>query len=105
METMAQYNPDILQTFADDLYAKAAWIAVKSAVLGGLIGALLIAPLYMLDSGRNPVSHGEPLFVLPTIFGALIGWAIGRRKSFSYKLQAQMTLCQMQIELNTHRHA
>jgi hypothetical protein len=101
---MAQYNADVLQRFADDLYAKAALITGKTAVLGGLIGALLVAPLYVIDVARSSVpQQREVILVVPVLIGVLVGSSIGKRKSFNYKLQAQMTLCQMQIEFNSRR--
>jgi hypothetical protein len=101
---MAQYNAEVLQKFADDLYAKAASITGKSAVLGGLIGALLVAPLFVIDVARSSVpQQREVIFAVPILIGVFAGSSIGERKSFNYKLQAQMTLCQMQIEFNSRR--
>jgi hypothetical protein len=33
----------------------------------------------------------------------LVGYSLAQDKAFQLKLQAQVALCQVQIELNTHR--
>jgi hypothetical protein len=49
-------------------------------------------------SGLNP----WVLCIIGGVLGGGIGCFIGQRKGFQYRLQAQVTLCQMQIEHNTH---
>ena len=124
---MAQYDANILQTFADRLYAKAGWITFKCCLVGAIIGvALAFIPVTILESGKSqaiidrykgtgngldaPVPDGSPsnapiLVGLVGLLGGFVGATVGQRKAFEYKLQAQLTLCQMQTEFNTRQMA
>jgi hypothetical protein len=79
-----QYDPSILQRYADILYSQAksiiAWTALKYGVILGALGWLV-------------VSLGSPLVRVGIDISAANGT----------KLQAQPILCQRQIELNTRR--
>jgi hypothetical protein len=105
---MTQYNADILQRFADDLYLKAGWITLKYCLVGAAIGALLVivVPFELLASQihiqANSPSTAIPVGVI-SLIGGLIGGTIGQRKWFQLRLQAQLTLCQMQTEFNTRQ--
>jgi len=57
-----------------------------------------VPPLPPSPSGLNP----SILCIIGGVLGGVIGGFIGQRKGFQYRLQAQLTLCQMQIEHNTH---
>jgi uncharacterized integral membrane protein len=127
---MIQYDASTLQKFADRLYEKAGFIIFQCVVLGALIAAGLAAiPAAIISNQqleasnkaieeryRNakssfsvpplpPQSGVSPfmLCIIGGVFGGVIGGFIGQRKGFQYRLQAQLTLCQMQIEHNTHR--
>jgi LPXTG-motif cell wall-anchored protein len=105
---LAQYDATVLQRYADRLYAKAAWIALRFGFVGTLIGALAGALIEMVpgvtvSSIRTGTADNSGFLLLGGILGAAIGALIGRRKAFQYRLQAQMTLCQMRIESNTRR--
>jgi hypothetical protein len=88
-------------------------------------GALAFIPLTILESRNTqaiierykgtgngldvPVPENASGSIIPSIvlvvglIGGMVGFAVGRRKSFEYKLQAQLTLCQMQTEFNTRQ--
>ena len=124
---MAQYDANILQTFADRLYAKAGWIRFKCCLVGAIIGvALSFMPVTILENRKSqaiidsykgtgngldaPVPDvspsNAPVLVLAIgLLGGLVGATVGQRKAFEYKLQAQLTLCQMQTEFNTRQKA
>jgi hypothetical protein len=124
---MAKYDPTVLQTYADRLYAKAAWITAKCVVIGALIGfAIATAPAILLQNRIDEriesrykgtgndfiVPPQEPnngsdfvsgVLGLGAVVGLLTGFSIGQRKAFEYRLQAQLTLCQVRIESNTRQ--
>jgi hypothetical protein len=122
---LTQYDAGILQTFADELYAKARWITVKCCVVGAVIGlALAYIPTTIYESRNSqaiidrykgtgngldvpvpnlPPSNAPVLVLVVGVLGGLVGAAIGQRKAFQLKLQAQLTLCQMQTEFNTRK--
>lgn len=94
---MAAYDPQILEKFADRLYSQAANVIASSTLLGFLIGLVLGG---MLGRAVAKESIGTYVFIAG-IVAALIGWQIGRDRAFHLKLEAQRTLCQLQIEKNT----
>ena len=101
---------------------------MKCGFMGAVIGALLFAvPALILakTSGEQAIverykgtgngldvpvrdmtgdsSIIPTLTILVGVVGALVGVLVGQRKGFELRLQAQMTLCQMQTEFNTRR--
>lgn len=100
---MTEYDPSIIQTFVDRLYARANQIVVLCAAVGAFLG---------LGAGfsiTSLVSGGESgLGVITLVLGAAataIGYLIGQERSFVLRLQAQTALCQVQIEKNTRQLA
>ena len=90
---MVQYNPELIQEFADRLYAQANYILIKYVGGGALLG--LIAGGFVMHSTEKPFG-----LILAPVFG-LIGFVWARDKVFKLKLEAQLALCQLQIEVNT----
>jgi hypothetical protein len=94
---MATYDPSVIVTFADSLYAQAASIMGVYSVVGGLVGAGIGAVI------GNAIHDGSSV-VLGLIGAVIVGaiaWQLGRQKAFALRLQAQVALCQVQIEANT----
>jgi uncharacterized integral membrane protein len=110
---MTQYDSGILQNYADALYRKAAWVTLKCAAIGGVVVAVLTGvACYAVSSsvqsrgvpaGADNSSTAAVLVVLGGVLGALIGVAVGQRRAFEYRLQAQTVLCQLNIEYNTRQ--
>ena len=98
---MAHYTPEIIRTFANRLYARAAITMATSTVLGVLIG-MVTAP-YILQSLPTSVALHCPEWVIAVIFG-VIGFGQGSERSSLLKLQAQTALCQLEIEKNTRKN-
>lgn len=89
-----EYNPELIQKLADKLYSQAN----SSIVLGTLIG-FVAGGFFGLS-----VSHESAIgVVIGVVLGSIVGYLIGQSRAFSLRVQAQMALCQRQIELNT-RH-
>jgi hypothetical protein len=110
---MTAYDEKILQEYADSLYREAKRIVFRTASIFGCVAFLISAVLAGVFSLFEPQMGVRPdtalssietlIVILLTVAGTLAGVAIGRQKAFRLKLQAQQTLCQRQIELNT-RH-
>jgi xanthosine utilization system XapX-like protein len=98
---MAKYDSGILQDYADSLYRKAAWVTFKCGLVGTVVGVLVALVLAYIRDTRILSDTPWPVIAVFGIVGLLIGVAIGQRRSFAYRLQAQTVLCQMQIEYNT----
>lgn len=93
---MAAYDPSVILTFADKLYEQAAGIegayTMAGVVVGGLIGAVLGGAV-----AGSSLTGG----VFAAVLVGAMAWQIGRQKAAALRLQAQVALCQLQIEANT----
>ena len=92
--TMTQYDPGVIQHFADKLYQKARRIVAVRTVLGVVTG---LAVGFILSS-RLHITGAD--IIGAALFG-FFGYQSGMERSFSLVLQAQTALCQMMIEANT----
>jgi uncharacterized integral membrane protein len=102
---VARYDPTILQAFADDLYATASAVILRSTITGTLIGfAAGVAGTWAFAHGSGDVGSSV---VFPALVFGIIGMVAGRLvgvgRAFKYRLEAQRTLLQMQIEANTRK--
>ena len=97
MADMVNYDAQVIVTFAQRLYKQAASIAATYALLGALVGAAIGAAV------GNALGSWFVVMVVGIVVVAGLAFAIGQQKAFSLKLQAQVALCQVQIEANTHR--
>jgi hypothetical protein len=99
-----EYDASIIQEFALQLYRRAKSIVITSTALGAIVGAVGGA---FLGNGALSNVNADPMvnIAVGAIFGALIvgamGLSAGRARAFALKLQAQVALCQTQIERNT----
>lgn len=101
---MTQYDPSIIQSFANGLYAQADALERSHAITYGALGCLLGA-LGGYFFGVAIINDWGALLALPVaaaaaVAGAKHGAEVGRRKGFGLRLRAQTALCQVQIELN-----
>ncbi len=103
---MAEYDEDLIRKFADRLYARAGrtvFLHVLSGILIGLAAGWILGvsePVAMMLWGTGYDPQTLTMAGGAIAFG-LAGLALGMRRSFLMKLQAQLALCQMQIERNT----
>ncbi len=94
---MTKYDESVIVEFADSLYEQAESIVRLYTAVGVLVGAGIGAAIGgMLLSGSG---FG------PAVIGAIVvggaAFQTGRQKAFALRLQAQVALCQVQIEANT----
>lgn len=92
-----EYDAQILQKYADDLYARARWVVFKFTLGTGLL--TFVASVVLFQKIGTGSDSAGPAVVLAAI-GAVFGFVAGRSRVFSLKLEAQKILCQRQIELN-----
>ncbi len=103
---MADYDEKVIRKFADRLYAKAARVVFVYAFFGILAGLAvgwilgISEPVAMMLWGTGYDPQKLAMLAGAVILG-LAGLALGLRRSFFLKLQAQLALCQMRIERNT----
>ena len=91
-----EYDKKVIEQFAEKLYKRANSIIATYTFLGLLIGLFFgLAAFASTKSGL--------LFILSVLIVGFIGYALGSDKAFTLKLQAQLALCQSQIETNTRK--
>ncbi len=100
---MSQYDPAILETFADKMYARATNITLTWAFLGLVIGGTAGAVVYGVSQSqvRHLAVAFETWCVCAGLLGAVVGFLVGLEKAFWIKLEAQKVLCLLQTEVNT----
>jgi hypothetical protein len=87
-----EYDAKIIVEFASRLYSKAGNIIAMYTILGLLIGGFA-----GMSMGRDTGA------IIGALIVGAIGYSLGSDRAFQFKLQAQVALCQVQIELNTRR--
>lgn len=94
---MVEYDPVVIQSFADGLYRAADRIVLFSTILGALFGGAVGFGLGLAMS-----SGGGAILALPgLVVGGFMGHSRGMSKTFQLRLEAQLALCQVEIEFNT----
>jgi hypothetical protein len=99
----AVYDAAFMQNLANRFYSQSKTVVVKYTIIGA---TLFSAIFYFAASlGHNAV---DIFAVAPTkslgvglLIGVVLGFVLGQRKSYQLTLQAQIALCQLQIEKNT----
>lgn len=101
------YDPQIIVQFAAHLYARAAEIIRSYTLLGIFLGLFFggAAAGAVGAAMREPGLMGLIGAVVGAVLGGYAGYGTGQEKAFSLKLQAQTSLCQVQIEANTRAAA
>ena len=99
------YDPEILRSFARQMYFIAFMLIVLTALVGAITGAASARALGgAFLGGAEPGGGGFSPTVI-TLLGALLGGTLGGffgyLVGFIYKFLAQFVLCMLQIEINT----
>lgn len=89
------YEPQIIKAFAWRLYRKAGAMVLLGAFGGAALGAVVGAVL------GSSLDASGPVGAVVALVGLFVGMALAEHAAFRLKLQAQMALCQVQIEENT----
>ena len=92
---MPTYDSNLLRTLAERLNAQARSAVVVGIVAGAVTGGLFgfaASLIFMLS---------QSMLIPGAVVGGILGIVAGRRKAQALRLQAQMALCQVQIEENT----
>jgi hypothetical protein len=96
---MVRYDPAVLQKLAAQTQAQAT-----AALIGGIAAGIVTGTLF--GYAAMLIFYPPISLIWPgAVVGGVLGIAMGRRKALALKLQAQMALCQLQIEENTRKPA
>ena len=101
--THPQFDPSVIERYAEQLYRKADSVRVGSIITGAVLGAIVgAAPMTPFDSYLPiPATFGMAAILIGALLGGFLGYAIGESRAFRIRLQAQMVLFQLQLERNT----
>jgi hypothetical protein len=94
---MVNYDPSVIQTFADRLYAQAR-SAIATAIFFGVLSGVAGGYATGIQFDRDGAIPG---MIAGAVVLGLIGFFIGSARAFSLRLSAQVALCQIRIEANT----
>ena len=95
-EDHVKYDYQLIQKFADRLYAEADGVVIHSTVVATMVG---IIAGYVIAAVTHVQTIGFVL-VCAVVAGGM-GYVRGREKAFTLKMQAQQALCLMYTERNT----
>lgn len=95
------FDPNIIDTFARRLYLRAGLMVVWYGVIGFLSGAAVAGSIYYYLPAAIAKEHGVSISVVLLVLFSAVGAVIGNAKAFQLRFQAQMALCQVEIERNT----
>jgi hypothetical protein len=98
MGVEVKYDRAIIVQFASKLYAQARSIVLGYTVLGFLLGAVVALFVFKL-MGVSGAGIGE--LMVAAVPGMYLGYRLGTERAFALRLQAQVALCQAEIEANT----
>lgn len=104
-EKPVSYDAAVIQESAQRLYSQAASIIFTSTFWGVVIGALLGLGLGGTAAAQAHGAIGMAALigaVIGAVIGGLVGYSRGKERAFKIKLEAQVALCQVRIEKNTH---
>ncbi|MDQ2667963.1 MAG: hypothetical protein M3Z05_18460 [Gemmatimonadota bacterium] len=99
---MATYDPSVIGTMADHMYARAKGQVVRSTIIGVIVGLVLG---YLAGAFAYRQLHSDNYsLIIALILGALCGvegFALGRSSALLLRFQAQQALVMAEIERNT----
>ena len=92
---MPDYDASVICEFAESLYSQARGVVLSYTLAGILIGASVGAAI------GSSFRQGGVFGIAGAVIVGAIAYQLGRQKAFALRLQAQVALCQVQIEANT----
>jgi hypothetical protein len=92
------YDENIILTFTERLYRRAASMVIAYALFGAMVGALAGVGIAIATSTPELI---KGVAAAIGAVGAVIGGMVGSERAFALRLLAQQALCQVQFERNT----
>jgi hypothetical protein len=100
VEPVTQLDPSIVERYAEHLARRASARIIAYTIVCALFGALLgSVPLVAPNRVLIPHVLGLALLLIGAAAGGYLGYTIGVRRAEGLRLQAKVTLHQLQVEL------
>ncbi len=97
---MAELDLSIVERYADHLERKASGRITLFTIFFALVGSMLgSVPLFPLKYGLIPHHLGYATLLIGAAAGGYLGYTMGARRAEGLRLQAQLTLHQLQLQL------
>lgn len=99
---MATYDPSVIASMADHMYARAATLVVRYTIVGTVLG-LVLGYIAGVFAYRTLHSDDYSLIIAAVLglLGGVEGFAMGRSSALALRFQAQQALVMAEIERNT----
>ncbi len=94
---MPEYDPRLLQAFAERTHRQAGL-----AIYGGIAAGIISGGLFGFATTLM-FYIATPLLIPGAIVGGIVGIRIGQQRALALRLQSQTALCQLKIEENTRK--
>lgn len=99
MSALTQLDPGIVERYAEHLQRKASSRVMAYTIVVALAGSVLgSVPLVAPNRVLVPHYLGVALLLVGAAAGGYLGYTMGVRRAEGFRLQAQMTLHQLQVE-------
>jgi uncharacterized protein YacL len=101
---MATYDPSVISSMADSMYARASRQAIRTTIVGAVLG-LVLGYIAGVFAYRELHSDDYSLIIAAVLalLGGIEGFAVGRSSALLLRFQAQQALVMAEIERNTRR--
>ena len=101
---MATYDPSVISSMADHMYARASSQVIRSSIVGAVLGLVLgyVAGVFAYRELHSD-DYSLILAAVVALLGGIEGFTVGRHAALLLRFQAQQALVMAEIERNTRR--
>lgn len=99
---MATYDPSVIGSMADHMYARASTQVARYSIVGSVVGLVLgyVAAAFAYQQLHSD-NYSLIIAAVLGLLGGVEGFAMGRSSALALRFQAQQALVMAEIERNT----
>ena len=91
---MIEYNPKVIQEYAERLHLQARDAVPMLFFIGLLSGMIIFSGI----TAWCKIGFDALIVSIGALVGGVMGYSAGQQKAFALKLQAHLALCQLKME-------